>query len=391
VQDCSYHQHVVKKDSDAGSFTVSLINPTYLAFESSHQFWMVMKVEAMPEAISKLLPQTGPPCRRDFGKDLKPGRMKSDRTAFARQVMQQAMLTGLHWRNSVSQAYDGLIQDSKFFSHHNLVDYSLLMTGSVISYNPHDKNSHTFFRGHGKDSLLQAVAKLPQCGMECSSRERDLVDVTAKLTQHDAAHVQWGGQSYKCCCIELGLGESVLVKSPCALVSGTAGCGTLLGRRFHSYWRSSVGGRCLVRHGGVALEDRKWLDSLNPMMLAGNSNDVSWPPWHLEVCAVVCVALLDYLLPLSIGKSIENVATLPLYGSLKWSDYGPKVRHLFHCLADSVPRVANTDKSNNMLRHFLSEPHFDAERTANQCKDVFPKPEKSMDANVLESLVGWQL
>jgi len=384
AQDCSYHQRVVA----GAKKRISLINPIYLAFQSSGQFWVVMRVEKLPELVSKMLPPADSPWRQDFFSDLKPGAMTSDRKPFAKQVLQDAMLPGLHMRSSLDQARSSLVDDVKYLADHNLVDYSLLMVGSVVRFDNHDNNSRMYFLDHSIQSLFQAVAKFPQCGISCGKREQDLVDVTVKLTPRVAAHLEWGGQHYRCCCVELGLGESALVKSPCALVSGTAPCGTLLGHGFHAYWRSSVGGRCLVRLGGVSLPDRQHLDSLDPLIFVDNVGPAAQ---YCQACAITCVSLLDYLLPLTTTKSLENYALLPVYRELKWSNYEARIRHLLFCLADAVPQVETMERKNKMLRHFVEEPSSISQQAAKMCSDVFPALRKDVDAKILQRLVALKL
>merc|ERR1719410_2782725 len=105
--------------------------------------------------------------------------------------------------------------------------------------------------------------------MACSERPRKLVDVTGQLQKESDSHNKWAGKSYRCCCIELKPGDSALVNSPCALVQlaeggGRADCGGLLGSRFHSYHRPSVGGKCLI-------DWDQWQETAGLKFLSGRS------------------------------------------------------------------------------------------------------------------------
>merc|ERR1740123_1939223 len=78
------------------------------------------------------------------------------------------------------------------------------------------------------------------------------------------------------------------------------------------------------------------------------------PRAALRSCALVCMSILDYLLPLDAWNRVENILLLPRYGALKWTDYQLKMGSMVKCLMD-VPLVSSHDKL-GLVPPFLHPP-----------------------------------
>jgi len=356
----------------------------------------------------------------------------SDRKDLLRSVMMQRMLTGLETSHALEDVMTRLETDVDYLASKKLMDYSLLVYGSVIELKHDDAGSRDFFsprvatgkeggvnlEGHlgkptsyidpmAKHTLQSAVALAPQCGMACSSRPRQLVDVTRQLHAGGDVHLTWSGKDYRCCCLKLKPGDSALVKSPCALVrlsaDGKTDCGGLLGSGFHAYERSKVGGRCLV-------EWDQWPETLGHVFISGHTlyhqkkllDQTSLQQTRLasrvEACAVVCVSVVDYLLHSSTWKQVENIALIPVYRERKWSDYDTRTVRLLRCLIGGQPPtepLPEDQERAGLLRLFVLDqpngPLSHNKLTWKECKNEFPEVSPSDDLKVVEGLVRIKL
>jgi len=427
VSDCSYSRRL----TDDGQGKSSLLNPIILAFMNSGQYWIIIRSEYVPAAIAETLPPEGSKWRHDFHSDIKPGNMVSDRKEWARIVMNERMLTGLQMIPALDAVLARLEIDVDYLAGHKLMDYSLFVFGSFIKLDHNDAGSRDFFfpgisaspgstnlgavsKTGGltdpspKQQLQQAAKAAPQCGMACSDRPRNLVDVTKQLFQQDRYlgnyYFSLSGKIYRCCCIQLKPGDSAVVRSPCALVqlpdgAGKGDCGGLLGSRFHSYHRASVGGKCLI-------DWDQWPETAGLKFIAGRNlaasrssdpaaNEIAS---RVESCAVVCVSVADYLLQSTIGKEVENVALIPVYGERKWSFYDMRTIRMFRCLIGGQPpsEPPSEDKKRPGLvtlflpasRHGPPQPN---EMTWKDCKEDFPEIRALDDMHVVEKLVQTKL
>mmetsp|Transcript_32122 Transcript_32122/g.63293 ORF Transcript_32122/g.63293 Transcript_32122/m.63293 type:complete len:327 (-) Transcript_32122:345-1325(-) len=320
--------------------------------------------------------------------------------------------------------------DVDYLASKKLMDYSLLVYGSIIELDHDDPASQAFFApslpamprdspySNGaipamqKLALQQAVRLAPQCGMTCSARPRMLVDITKKLQQTGESHYYWSGKSYRCCCVELKPGDSALVHSPCALVQlsaeGKTDCGHLFGSRFHAYKRSSVGGRCLIEWDqwpDIASLDLTFLSGRTVFEHSGSLNSHEQLTLQqrmtlsrVESCAVMCISVADYLLQDSTWKTMENIAMIPIYGGLKWSDYDVRTVRLLRCLVGGQPPThpqSEDKKRPGLLKLFLPQkkPHplLPNELTWNDCTNEFPEVRVLDDMEVVKQLVQRKL
>jgi len=449
VNDCSYS----KRLTEVGEGKSSLLNPIILAFIDANQYWVVMRSEYVPKVIADQLPPKGSKWRRDFHNDIKPGNMVSDRKEFARMVMNERLLTGLQMTPALDDILTRLETDVDYLANKKLMDYSLLVFGSFVELDHDDAGSRDFFspsvgvmpgafntvqkvaagkvdadgfplgtlsmgglqhssltKPSPKQRLQKAVTLASQCGMECSERPRKLVDVTGRLNKDEGGdyHYRWSGKSYRCCCIELKPGDSALVRSPCALVQlagGSGKCGSLLGSRFHSYYRPSVGGKCLI-------EWDQWQEIAGLSFLSGRSihQHAGWAlpqevltlqqmkiASRVESCAIVCVTVADYLLQSTTMKQVENIVLIPVYSGRKWSDYDTRTVRLLRCLIGGQPPAEPQDedkKRPGLLKLFLQETHDPLqpnEMLWKYCKEDFPEVRVLDDMKVVEELVQMQL
>jgi len=407
AKDCTYHRRL--SEDGMGSLLDgmgSLLNQILLALTDSGQHWIIMRAEKLPSVIEQLLPEGS--WRRDFHLDIKPGNMVSDREALALAVMQERMLMGGYLAPGMDTVLANLEKDLVYIDSKGLIDYSLLLYGSVLRRTD-DDDSYTFFSSSkrlGSETKMHKMRKrwleemvemTPNCGMQCSTRPANLIDVSGLLDASITKHLDWHGVSYQCCCFSLRPGDSALMQSPCVLVqveSGAAnsGCGRF-GKRFHSYHRPSVGGRCLVemrgRGGWAPWHDFHFLD---PAVLARDRGNYLVPgEVRVQSCTLMCAAIIDYLMEKSFVKHVEEIGLAPWYGEKKWTDYGEKTLHLLKCVVGGEPPLDAEDSQGSLLETLLAKsPPWHNPQVAlswNDCMDVFPTFTAEEDAAVVKNLV----
>merc|ERR1719362_38035 len=141
VSDCSYSKRLTELDPGK----LSLLNPVIVAFLDAGQYWIVLRSEYTPRSIDDKLPPKGVKWRRDFHNDIKPGNMVSDRKEVAKMLMYQRMLTGLQLTPALDDIMARLEIDVDYLASKKLMDYSLLVYGSIIEFDHSDEDSRQFF------------------------------------------------------------------------------------------------------------------------------------------------------------------------------------------------------------------------------------------------------
>lgn len=375
VKDGVYGEHVSN-----GS---SLMNPVFLGYQSGGDSWIVMAAESLPAGITALLPGHG---TRTFFLDVKPSPMTSDREDASEKFLIERVLHGMHadglehWTDAIKKkAY----ADFKFLDGKGLVDYSLLVHGAFFTMPDEEEASvgpppaQTYFGRHRSrvmgwtsrsspnasapitwyDELKSLVQGKPGCAAGCLERadeapaRRPLADVTQLLgKQNRVKHTSNASGSqmieFKCCCmVPRYHGDMHTVLSPCALVSTSApsqsffankdSCRNLMpetANAWKGYWNvPEMQGRCLV---GLGVFNTSNFPAKPGVYLAPEAVGIMKPETSIRPrCLVICVSILDYLLPLTFANWMENVALMPIYGAAKWSWYQQKMETLLDCLA----------------------------------------------------------
>mmetsp|Transcript_104787 Transcript_104787/g.223965 ORF Transcript_104787/g.223965 Transcript_104787/m.223965 type:complete len:733 (-) Transcript_104787:99-2297(-) len=328
------------------------LNPIFLCFLSdlNRNPWIISLTETLPADIEEHLPADA----RRFFEDIKPPPLTSDFDKLAQITLGTHRTLGLQFAafDSWNLTLRKLNSDAESLEAHGLTDYSVLMQGATFP-----KNDTAI------SAIQQAIVAAPGCSVGCSTPPPpQFADVThllkdSKLMVHGKFGTSFYGKaSFKCCCQDLNPGDSLAVGSPCVLVNirktpismfkRSYGCGNhMRNGRWHHFrsLKHSVNGsgslaiteqRCIV---GLNIwpptfdESAPLPDMIGPEAAFGIAPQGS-PP---AVCAVTCMSLLDYLLPLNFANRVENVALLFYYGQYKWSNYRNKMFDALRCLGEA--------------------------------------------------------
>eukprot|EP00930_Biecheleria_cincta_P018858 TRINITY_DN14554_c0_g1_i1.p1 TRINITY_DN14554_c0_g1~~TRINITY_DN14554_c0_g1_i1.p1 ORF type:complete len:720 (-),score=75.70 TRINITY_DN14554_c0_g1_i1:77-2236(-) len=317
----------------------STLNTIYCGFESKGDDWIIMKAERLPNEVARIFPKDDESVVHFF-MDVKPAPMTSDLSQILKLVLSEQLLRGV--RLADFEQWGRVLQlvstDISFLQEHDLIDYSFFMHGAFIDI---PSGQQTLWLENVQAAIRAELN--PGCAFGCrpgNATQKMLVDVTSLVGAQNK--ISMNGTTYKCCCKELDVFASASELSPCVLVNTNAkplsifgrrdGCANLVGKRWHSYWRDSSPGRCLVGLGMQAAQNGASTFEQDKFLLPETLGITAPPATSVTRCGIFCVSIADYLLPYNAWNRFESAALAVYYGAKKWGQYASKMEELLGCL-----------------------------------------------------------